>query len=93
MSILEGNRRKAYLALNYQALLDIKNGGEFNEDNFNRIFRIAHAFHNLAFFIMEDFVGFDEDCFWEKIAGLETYFGLTHYRDLFDKVRTEGMLY
>ncbi len=58
---MEESRRKAYLALNYQALLDIKNSGEFNIDNFNRVFRVAHAFHNLALYIMEDFVGFNED--------------------------------
>jgi len=83
---LEENRRKAYLALNYQAFLDIKNSGEFNADNFNQVFRIAHAFQNLALFIMEDFVGFNEDSFWSRVAGLERDFGITHYRKLFEKV-------
>ncbi|WP_054024942.1 hypothetical protein [Bacillus sp. FJAT-28004] len=89
---MEGNRRKAYLALNYQALLDIKNSGEFNIDNFNHVFRVAHAFHNLALFIMEDFVGFNEDEFWGKIAGLERDFGITHYSELFEKVSSDELL-
>ncbi|BFT72435.1 hypothetical protein [Paenibacillus sp. P36] len=77
--------RKAYLVLNYQALLDIKNSGEFNADNYDRVFRIAHAFHNLAFSITEDFVGFNEDSFWNNVEGLERDFGLIHYKELFDK--------
>ncbi|MDQ0112541.1 hypothetical protein [Paenibacillus harenae] len=89
---MKENKRKAYLALNYQALLDIKNSGESNIDNFNRVFRVAHAFHTLALFIMEDFVGFNEDDFWENIAGLERDFGLTHYSELFEKVSSDELL-
>lgn len=53
---------------------------------------MAHVFHNLALFIMEDFVGFNEDEFWENIVGLESQFGLTHYREIFEKVSTEELL-
>lgn len=84
---MDHQRRKAYLALNYQAFLDIKNSGEYNDENFIRVFRIAHAFHNLAWFIAEDFVGFNEDEFWQKVCGLERDFGSTHYRKLFEKIR------
>ncbi|MFC4099095.1 hypothetical protein [Paenibacillus xanthanilyticus] len=83
---MDDRRRKAYLTLNYQAFLDIKNGGAYNEDNWNRVFRIAHAFHNLAWRISEDFEGFNEEEFWANIAGLERVFGLTHYRELFERV-------
>jgi hypothetical protein len=89
---LEINRRKSYLALNYQALLDIEISGEFNIDNFNHVFRVAHAFHNLALFIMEDFVGFNEDHFWGRIAGLERDFGITHYSEIFEKVSSDELL-
>lgn len=85
---MEENKKKAYLALNYQAFIDVKNCGEFSVENFNRVFRIGHSFHNLALFIMEDFVGFNEDSFWSNISGLEKEFGLTHYRELFEKIRT-----
>lgn len=83
---MEESKRKAYLVLNYQALLDIKNSGEFNVNNYNRVFRIAHAFHNLALSITEDFVGFNEENFWSNVNGLERDFGLIHYRELFDTV-------
>lgn len=89
---MEENKKRAYLALNYQALMDIKNCGEFNLENYNRVFRIAHTFHNLALFIMEDFVDFNKDGFWSDIAELEIKFGLTHYRELFEKVRTGDLL-
>ncbi|MBD3919835.1 hypothetical protein H8B09_13820 [Paenibacillus sp. PR3] len=85
---IEERKRKAYLALNYQALVDIKNSGEHVLDNYNRVFRIAHAFHNLAQAIMEDFTTFDEDGFWGAIGGLERDFGLDHYRELFERIRT-----
>ncbi|MFD0680520.1 MULTISPECIES: hypothetical protein [unclassified Paenibacillus] len=77
-------RKRAYKALNYQALLDIKNSGSFNEDSFYRIYRIAHAFHNLAEHIVQDFEGFDEEIFWSTIDPLEIQFGMYHYRKLFD---------
>lgn len=87
---MEESIRKAYLVLNYQALLDIKNSGDFNVDNYNRVFRIAHAFHNLALSITEDFVGFNEENFWSNVEGLERDFGLMHYRELFDKVENQA---
>ncbi|MFB9330881.1 hypothetical protein ACFFSY_33485 [Paenibacillus aurantiacus] len=90
--MVEASRRKAYLALNYQALLDIKNSGEFSANNYNQVFRIAHAFHNLGFFIMEDFVGFNEDDFWSRVNGLERDFGLIHYKELFAKVSSGELL-
>ncbi|QHW33815.1 hypothetical protein GZH47_25470 [Paenibacillus rhizovicinus] len=77
---MEESKKKAYLTLNYQAFLDIKNSGEFNMDHYNRVFRIAQAFHNLALSIMEDFVGV-----WSTVNGLERDFGLIHYRELFRK--------
>ncbi|UKS29593.1 hypothetical protein LOZ80_11920 [Paenibacillus sp. HWE-109] len=83
---MEESKRKAYLALNYQALLDIKNSGEFNASNYNRVFRIAHAFHNLALSITEDFEGFNEENFWSSVNGLEKEFGLIHYRELFENI-------
>ncbi|GMK37072.1 hypothetical protein PCCS19_01250 [Paenibacillus sp. CCS19] len=82
---MKESKTKAYLALNYQAFLDIKNSGEFNMYNCNRVFRIAHAFHNLALSMMEDFVGFNEESFWSNINELERDFGLVHYRKLFEK--------
>ncbi|WP_018759917.1 hypothetical protein [Paenibacillus terrigena] len=89
---MEENKKKAYLTINYQALLDIKNSGEFSKENFNQVFRIAHVFHNLALFIIEDFEGFDEEKFWRNVSGLERGFGLTHYRTLFEKVNREELL-
>jgi len=41
---------------------------------------------------MEDFVGFNEDEFWRGITGLESQFGLTHYREIFEKVITDELL-
>lgn len=88
---MEENKKKAYLTINYQALVDIKNSGEFSVENFKQVFRIAHVFHNLALFIIEDFKGFDEDEFWGNVGGLERDFGLTHYRTLFEKVLRDGL--
>ncbi|MNI18873.1 hypothetical protein D3C73_722930 [compost metagenome] len=79
-------RKSAYKTLNYQALLDIKNSGTFNEETFNRAFRVAHAFHNLAWYIIHDFQGFDEADFWSRISALEKQFGLYHYRKAFTEI-------
>jgi hypothetical protein len=79
-------KKIAYKTLNYQALLDIKNSGSFNEDNFIRNFRIAHAFHNLAQYIIDDFEGFNEDDFWGRINALEDQFSLKHYRSIFNDI-------
>ncbi|KPV58510.1 hypothetical protein QJ48_16140 [Paenibacillus sp. A3] len=89
---MEENKKKAYLTINYQAFLDIKNSGEFSKENFNQVFRIAHVFHNLALFIIEDFEGFDEDEFWSKVRGLERDFGLTHYKILFEKAYRDELI-
>ncbi|MFC5453207.1 hypothetical protein [Paenibacillus aestuarii] len=82
---MEENKKKAYLTLNYQVFLDIKNSGQFNTGSINQVFRIAHAFHNLAEFIIDDFEGFDEDKFWSRVRGLERDFGLIHFKTLFEK--------
>ncbi|QQE80622.1 hypothetical protein [Alicyclobacillus sp. SO9] len=79
-------RKTAYKTMNYQALLDIKNSGQFTEANFYRVSRVAHVFHNLAEYIIADFNGFDEDSFWNAVAGLEQQFGMHHYRKIFDEV-------
>ncbi|NQX65669.1 hypothetical protein HQN90_05965 [Paenibacillus alba] len=79
-------RKRAYKTLNFQAFLDIKNGGTFCEENFKRTFRIAHAFHNLAEYIILDLQGFDESEFWERIGVLEEQLGLYHYRKAFNEI-------
>ncbi|UUZ81247.1 hypothetical protein LJK88_42265 [Paenibacillus sp. P26] len=83
---MEENKKKAYLILNYQAFLDIKNSGQFNQHNFDQVFRIAHVFHNLALSIVDNFEGFNENDFWESVGGLEKQFGLYHYRKLFENL-------
>lgn len=77
-------KKKAYRTLIYQAFLDIKISGNFSEDNFNMNFRIAHAFHNLAEYSINDFEEFDEGSFWSRMALLEDQFELQHYRKIFD---------
>lgn len=77
-------RKRAYKTLNFQALLDIKNCGEFSEKNFNQTFHIAHAFHTLAEYIILDFERFDERNFWDRINFLEKQFGMYHFRKIFN---------
>lgn len=86
---MEESKRKAYLALNYQSFLDIKNSSEFNINNHYRVLRIAYVFHNLAESIMENFLSFNEESFWSTINALEKDFGLVHYRQLFEKAVQE----
>jgi hypothetical protein len=87
---MDETRKRAYKMLMYQALLDLKNGGSFNEENFRRNFRIAHAFHNLASFIVEDFDGFDEAAFWSTVDVLAEQFDLHHYREIFNEAVTQS---
>jgi len=82
-------RKKAYNTLIYQAFLDIKISGAFNEENFYRNFRIAHAFHNLAEYIVLDFKGFNEERFWDEINALQEQFDLNHYKKIFDDAITQ----
>lgn len=85
-------RKIAYKKLIHQAFLDLKNSGAFDEATFYRNFRIAHAFHNLAEFIVVDFVGFNEDAFWSTVNALADQFDLHHYRKIFnDTVQGKGM--
>jgi hypothetical protein len=76
-------KKQAYKTLIYLAFLDIKNSS-FSEENFNRNFRIAHAFHNLAESMVEDLQGFDEENFWITIDSLEKQFDLYNYRKTFN---------
>ncbi|MED1785454.1 hypothetical protein P4V43_26890 [Brevibacillus fortis] len=77
-------KKIAYKKLIHQAFLDLKNSGTFDEVIFYRNFRIAHVFHNLAEFIVEDFVGFNEYEFWATVDALASQFDLHHYRKIFD---------
>ncbi|MFF0825970.1 hypothetical protein ACFYU8_05905 [Brevibacillus sp. NPDC003359] len=82
-------KKRAYKKLISQALLDIKNTGQFSEENFQRNFRIAHAFHNLAQYIVLDFEGFDEDEFWKVVSALADQFDLHHYSQIFEETVME----
>ncbi|CAI8970193.1 Nicotinate phosphoribosyltransferase [Brevibacillus sp. IT-7CA2] len=82
-------KKIAYKKLIHQAFLDLKNSGAFDEATFYRNFRIAHAFHNLAEFIVVDFVGFNEDEFWSTVNALTSQFDLHHYRKIFDEAVME----
>ncbi|MFG0215383.1 hypothetical protein ACFU8X_19935 [Brevibacillus porteri] len=78
-------KKIAYKKLIHQAFLDLKNSGTFDEATFYRNFRIAHAFHTLAEFIVIDFVGFNEDEFWATVDALASQFDLHHYSKIFDE--------
>ncbi|WP_312118018.1 hypothetical protein [Brevibacillus reuszeri] len=82
-------KKIAYQKLIHQAFLDLKNSGAFDEATIYRNFRIAHAFHTLAEFIVVDFVGFNEDEFWSTIDTLASQFDLHHYRKIFDEAVME----
>lgn len=77
-------KKTAYKKLIHQVFLDLKSSGSFDEATYYRNFRIAHAFHNLAEFIVVDFDGFHEDEFWATIDALAAQFDLHHYREIFD---------
>ncbi|MGO4180296.1 hypothetical protein AB4Z17_03865 [Paenibacillus sp. TAF43_2] len=79
------SKKKAYEKLIYQAFLDIKNSGEFNEENFYRSFHIAHVFHNLADFIVMDYDGFDENEFWRRVDVIEDQFNTSPYKKIFNE--------
>lgn len=76
-------KKQAYKTLIYLAFLDIKNSGSFNQENFYRNVRIAHAFHNLAESLVDDLNDFNEESFWIIIESLEKQFDLYHYRKAF----------
>ncbi|WJQ82365.1 hypothetical protein [Brevibacillus brevis] len=78
-------KKIAYKKLIHQAFLDLKNSGTYDKVTFDRNLRIAHAFHNLAEFIVVDFVGFNEDEFWASVGALASQFDLHHYRKIFDE--------
>ncbi len=73
----------AYKKLIYQAFLDIKNSGMYSEVIFERNFRLAHVFHNLAEYMLHDFEGFNEEAFWRAMDLLADQYHLHHYRIIF----------
>ncbi|MFE1627798.1 hypothetical protein ACFLFF_13695 [Brevibacillus reuszeri] len=75
----------AYKKLIYQAFLDMKNSGIYSEVNFERNFRLAHVFHNLAESMLHDFEGFDEEAFWRAMDLLADHYQLHHYRIIFNE--------
>ena len=77
---LSAGRRMAYRHLLYQALLWLRSGSPpvwWNPVTWWRAAvdlrqsrSLAGCFHNLAFFVAHDFVGFEEQRFWRDVEAL-----------------------
>lgn len=90
---MEGQRKKAYRCLLYQAMLDIRNIEFFKspcEPEKLRHVRLAGAIanwlHNLADFASRDFEGFNEAWFWKEHEHYcIQYPEMASYWDIFDQ--------
>jgi hypothetical protein len=81
---LSAGRQTAYRHLLYQAMLRLRSGSAPDWWNpvtwwragvaLRQARSLADCFHNLAFFVAHDFVGFDEQRFWSDVDGLRRDF-------------------
>ncbi|MCU0865574.1 MAG: hypothetical protein MUC36_17450 [Planctomycetes bacterium] len=93
---LSAGRRMAYRHLLYQALLWLRSGSPPDWWNpvtwwraasrLRQTRSLADCFHNLAFFVEHDFVGFEEQRFWSDVEKLRRDFApefVNSWRDAF----------
>ncbi len=94
-------KKEAYKHILYCSLLEIRSGNNaptvwnpldwlycFKETQKNKA--LADYFHNLAFFIREDFKEFDEEIFWSSLKDSKNNF-YDKYKRLFDTYLTGEM--
>jgi hypothetical protein len=99
---MEPHRKRAYRYLLYQFLIDIRttptadNTAHLTEqqcrNHLNYAGGVAYLLHNFALAAADEFIGFDEEAFWQMVENFSQKFpkmSILHFKKVFEMALAE----